>query len=719
MKQLSYTIEDSTIAEVLGVQNFSNDESAVLELIKNAYDAEANNLLIKINKDELIIFDDGVGMNFVDIEKHWMHVGKSDKEYCITDSNQKFRVLAGSKGVGRFALSRLGAKATIISHKANNDAVRWTTDWNESYIENIDVDFEHGTKIIISALREKWTKIKVKNLVDFISKTYNDDVMKISFESDEYSGEINRYFPIAEIGKNCLSAIDLKYDANNLKLHVEINSDEFIDEAKQYCKSIDINHYSTTLNIVDELITSKDIEIAFDLSDVTELTKLSHQLGSFCSSMLFNINISLSEKEKFLYKHYKLNEKVGSGVILYRNAFSISSYEGKKDWLGLSKRARKSPAAATHESGSWRVRDNQLLGKVEIDKKENAVLKDLSNRQGLEENIYFQLFVAIIHIGLKQFERYRQSIIRNINKKNKKNEKKNGSITAKILKNNSLLDSLNETEKKEFINELKQVKKEQKYFRIEQQDQESKYKYDVRILNVLSTSGLKAASIAHEMDGDRNAISEFTSNIIEALKEYQVWDTLNETDKTQVAYKNVPLLIEKNDKNNKKILVFMDTMLSEIEKQQFECKYQSVYDILSEIKTTWERDYSWITIALNSQQEDIVFNVAQDMVKVIFDNLILNSIQQNPKSNHLDLSISVIQDGDLLVFDYSDNGVGLIDKYKTDPRRILEVHESSRKDGHGLGMWIVNNTAVMSGGEVIDISGDKGFNIRFSLGGNV
>ena len=42
MEYLKYSIEDSTIVELLGVQNFSNDEAAVLELVKNAYDAGAS-----------------------------------------------------------------------------------------------------------------------------------------------------------------------------------------------------------------------------------------------------------------------------------------------------------------------------------------------------------------------------------------------------------------------------------------------------------------------------------------------------------------------------------------------------------------------------------------------------------------------------------------------------------------------------------------------------
>ena len=60
MEQLEYIIEDSTIAEVLGVQNFSNEESAVLELVKNAYDAQSPDIIVTISKTQIIIEDNGI-----------------------------------------------------------------------------------------------------------------------------------------------------------------------------------------------------------------------------------------------------------------------------------------------------------------------------------------------------------------------------------------------------------------------------------------------------------------------------------------------------------------------------------------------------------------------------------------------------------------------------------------------------------------------------------
>ena len=69
MEQLKYVIEDSTIAELLGVQNFTNDESAVLELVKNAYDAKAQSVNLEFTENTLIITDTGDGMSAADIKQ--------------------------------------------------------------------------------------------------------------------------------------------------------------------------------------------------------------------------------------------------------------------------------------------------------------------------------------------------------------------------------------------------------------------------------------------------------------------------------------------------------------------------------------------------------------------------------------------------------------------------------------------------------------------------
>lgn len=711
MEELKYVIEDSTIAELLGVQNFSTDEAAILELVKNAYDANALNLKIIFKNDELQIIDNGVGMNAEDIKKHWMHIGKSSKKYEIVDEKNNKRVQAGSKGVGRFALSRLGKSVCVKSKKTGCTGVIWRTDWNNSVLEENNTICDKGTDIIILGLREKWNKRRITNLCKYLEKTYFDTSMEINIVSGDYNETVPVHFPKAKVGINCRSNIILKF--NDGFLTTTVCSDEFETGAVKYCTDIDINKYEMKTDIVKEL---KGSEIAELLDD--DINFIIGKLGNFSAQFFFNLTSTNVDKEKFMYKYLDTPQSVESGIILYRNAFSISSYEGKKDWLGLGKRSRKSPAAASHPSGSWRVRENQMAGYVLIDKKENAVLQDMANRQGLDENIYYQLFIEIILVGIKEFERYRQSVIRKINVKNQQEEPKTTPVSDRVISKPTSVSEFTKDEAEQLAAEIKGYKEEGKQYQKDKEEVEARYRYDVRILNVLATTGLKASSIAHEMKNDRNAIFENYNNIVDALKEYGMWDTLNTIENTRKSYKNVPYLLKNNDDVGKKLITFMDTMLEEIEKKQFETKYQSVADILVASKLVWERDYAWLDIDI-LMDEDIVYQISEDMLQVIFDNLILNSVQQNENTQKLNVIIEVTEKNGFLKFRYGDNGKGLDAKYKTNPRKILEVHETTRVKGHGLGMWIVNNTCIMSGGEIQKIEGEDGFAIEFTLGGKI
>ena len=713
MEQLKYVIEDSTIAELLGVQNFTNKESAILELVKNAFDAKATELEIIIEKDKIIVKDNGEGMDADDIRKHWMHIGKSEKGYSVRDLHNVERVLAGSKGIGRFALARIGSLVELTSKKRNSSdkAVLWTTDWNKSLLKEKDLGFV-GTEIKIEGLRDKWNKSSVEKLNRYLSRTYNDSLMKIIVIFEDKSREIVKYFVEPKLGRNCTSIINLYYSSTDYKLKCTVTSDEFLPEASELCKGIDIGFSEIVVDMLSELEGNKEISIADE-----EMEEVLAQLGDFTAELYFSLKESSGiDNEKFLYKERVASDRYESGVILYRNSFSISSYDGTKDWIGLGKRSRKSPAAATHPTGSWRVRENQLSGKVVIDKKRNHFLEDLSNRQGLNENVYYEVFLKILETGISSFERYRQSIIKKINVKNKIEGESNKAIIDRVIRNPKVIKDLRQDEVTKFISEIKEFRKENVEFKKEILTTEERYKYDVRILNVLATSGLKATSIAHEMHNDRNTVADVCDAIISAMEEFGVWDIVNEEEKTKYAYSNIPRLIKKNQYVNSKVIAFMDTMLDEVKKSQFASKERDVKRLLDDLKSGWERDYAWIEILIELN-EDIFYLLSGDTLRVIFDNLILNSIQQNDNRSNLLISIKGRVDGEVLEFVYQDNGKGLAKKYIANPLRILEVHETSRENGHGLGMWIVNNTIIMSGGQIKEINGADGFMICFTIGG--
>lgn len=714
MEHLKYVVEDSTIAELLGVQNFTNKESAILELVKNSYDAQAPKVIIRFFNNELWIVDDGKGMDENDIRTNWMHVGKSEKGYSTTDEkSHKSRILAGSKGIGRFALARLGSHVTVYTKKIDSVPAKWETDWNESTLDEWEgkLTSPTGTKIVISGLRDKWTESSISKLADYLSITYNDTAMKIKILSEKKEYGVTRYFENPELGKNCVSKINLEYDSKNKTLTCDILSDEFQDKAQKYYPLSKLKHYKKAFDIISELESDQELEASSE-----ELSSLLEELGDFAAEFYFSLKSSTTkDAESFLYKYQSLPERYENGVVLYRNAFSISSYEGRKDWIGFGKRSRKSPAAATHPTGAWRVRENQISGKVIIDKLKNHNLKDLSNRQGLDENVYFQIFVKILVAGIAAFERYRQDIIKAIDVKNEVTPEQETTLINQIIRNPQSISTLTEQESKALAAELVSMQKTTEAYKDEKESTEERYRYDVRILNLFATSGLKATSIAHELKNDRNSISTNYSYIVEALKEFGFWDELSSSELTMYAYKNVPELLLRNKEINQKLLVFMDTMLDEAEKRKFEPNILNIASVMDFIKANWERDYIWLEICC-SVDDELQFRMAEDVLTVIFDNLILNSVQQNEQRSKLNITISVAEKGGNLQFSYHDDGNGLSQKYINDPKRILIVHETSRKNGHGLGMWIVNNTVQMTGGHILTIDGHNGFSMVFELG---
>lgn len=707
MENLKYIIEDSTIAELLGVQNFSTDEAAVLELVKNAYDANALNITLEFVDKALKITDDGNGMDLNDIKTHWMHIGKSNKGYNFIDSNNNVRVQAGSKGVGRFALARLGEDIELYSKKEQKDGVIWKTDWNKS---TLDIDYNvknKGTCILIKNLRERWTISRIKKLNTYLEKTYNDISMKIRIVAGKYDEFVNLHFPEPKPGENCRSHIMLKY--NEGELVISVSSNEFDNDATKYCTDINLNSYNNKVNIVDEFNGNRFEDILEN-----DLVCLLKKLGKFSANLFFNLNVTNYDKQKFLYKYLSTPESVESGVILYRNAFSISSFEGEKDWLGLGKRSRKSPAAASHPTGSWRVRENQVSGYVSIDKKENIVLQDLMNRQGIDENIYYRLFIQIILVGIKEFERYRQAIIREINKKNIGVEGTKEKISDKIVENPKNLDRLNDNDKKQLVDEIRLFRQDNKKLEKEKLDVEARYKYDVRILNTLATSGMKATSIAHEINNERNQMEPSYTFIVDALKKYNIWDVVNSPDNRRIACEDIPGLLENNHKAVEKILNFIDAILEKVEKKQFYAEYLNIKKVINQIVENWEKDYAWLNVDIDVDDE-IEFNISKDTFYTIFDNLILNSVQQNSNSDKLRIKIVINKKNNRLKICYSDDGKGLSKQYLNNPKIILEPHETSRENGHGLGMWIINNTINLQKGEVLSISSEHGFEFAFEL----
>jgi len=164
---------DARHVQQLGQQLVGDRVTAVSELIKNAYDADATRVVVEFetaNGGSLTVTDDGSGMALDDVVGRWMRIATDDKEVHAT-SPRFHRSRAGRKGIGRFAAQTLGRRLELRTKVANStDATVVVFDWDHDYATGRELGTvpnpwhteiapadRHGTTLSIQGLYDGWT----------------------------------------------------------------------------------------------------------------------------------------------------------------------------------------------------------------------------------------------------------------------------------------------------------------------------------------------------------------------------------------------------------------------------------------------------------------------------------------------------------------------------------------------------------------------------------
>lgn len=109
------------LMKTLGQELISSEAVAVVELVKNSYDADATKVLIRFpdtlekGKGTMEIIDNGKGMSLKIIQESWMELATNSKRGTIRRSKKFNRRFLGEKGVGRFAVARLADELELGS----------------------------------------------------------------------------------------------------------------------------------------------------------------------------------------------------------------------------------------------------------------------------------------------------------------------------------------------------------------------------------------------------------------------------------------------------------------------------------------------------------------------------------------------------------------------------------------------------------------------------
>jgi signal transduction histidine kinase len=211
------------LIRTIGDKLISGPEAAIIELVKNSYDADSASVDIKITpplhqknvitlpviKDgEIVITDDGHGMTYDEIIGIWLEPATDSKTKKSTSRSGKRQVL-GAKGVGRFATASLGKTIELTSIAFNNGILeksQLTLDWEVfetvKYLEDIDIninkcqllntDTKTGISIKVKNLNDIWGQERLKTLIQELRRlatpTMSDEFkFKISFDLESFT----------------------------------------------------------------------------------------------------------------------------------------------------------------------------------------------------------------------------------------------------------------------------------------------------------------------------------------------------------------------------------------------------------------------------------------------------------------------------------------------------------------------------------------------------
>ncbi|HLP52239.1 MAG TPA: ATP-binding protein [Chitinophagales bacterium] len=432
------------IKNIIGSELINNDNIAILELVKNSFDAGAKKVEItfknlKINDDKhvdlysdktskIIIMDRGVGMNEDDILNKWLNIAYSAKK----QKGEEFgRVMAGNKGIGRFSCDRLGSYLDIFSRK-NGDSkfVHLNVDWTKfdqsdekAEIQNIPVTvekitehqletrfqvkpFAQGTYIEISKLRSEWVTLKESK-----KKANNKKAIKLEWDAKHLS-DLKHYLeklinPNQVIGEENTFQIELKVPElrqEDKKNEEEDKLDLVINGPIQNKIFTSLSFKTTSIEVTIEVKNGMKIlktvlkDKGNDIYELEENIQENPDYNKIDSAFLVIYFLNPYAKQHFKRQTGMHSVNFGS-IHLFKNGFRISPYgdEGD-DWLGLEKRKGQ---------GTRRfLGTRDIVGRIELKDHSNS-FKEVTSREGLVQNDAFRVlkdtFYYTAHKRLEKF----------------------------------------------------------------------------------------------------------------------------------------------------------------------------------------------------------------------------------------------------------------------------------------------------------------------------
>nr|WP_081448799.1 ATP-binding protein [Geodermatophilus obscurus] len=410
------------LLHTIGTELISSERVAVMELVKNAYDADADRVVVRLigplreGTGCLQVLDDGHGMTADTVRGTWLEVATPHRARQRRSERRGRRVL-GEKGIGRFAAARLADHMLLVSRRAGEDVeVALELDWNDfrdpdKYLDEIrvgwwsrrpqaistaghaaniwsaagEVPSDHGTLIELSQLTSTWTQQDAYDLRRDLSRLVS---MRVPGTHQDFAIALVLEEAPAEWGE----------------LTGPVTSPAELERAPyKLIATVD------SAGIADILVTVAEVEHAVK-RDLGAAAPAWFPSGGSIPCGPFSMEVRVWDRDREAMTRQAGTDLTprefgrllddASGVSVYRDGFRVLPFgEPGDDWLGLDKRRINNP--------SLRVSNNQVVGEVFITHEENPGLRDQTNREGLIEGPAYDALVGAVVDVINELEQRR------------------------------------------------------------------------------------------------------------------------------------------------------------------------------------------------------------------------------------------------------------------------------------------------------------------------
>ncbi len=496
------------IVRQLGGELVPDDITALMELVKNAYDADSPYVRININTKEsygdeklkypnnkgyIIIEDGGFGMNETVILKSWLTISYSQKradENNVKPKTPLGRTPLGDKGLGRLSTQRLADCCEIFTCTDGSiEKLHVAFDWREFdkadqlskvpvFFDRIPTSQSKGTKLILTNLHRPstWEGDELAALKGQLSQLISPFVENRPFQVYmTVNGEsINIVQEFADLINVSLANYSFTFDGKVLEISGTIKAPKLIgnnaeskDNYRVYIESDNgkkfANYFLAKKNDSTCFIPKDGGILAFKkrlsiLSDVPGLKILDGKKcdpGSFHGNIYdFSLNNNKEGDESIFnsFSEYKAFIKSQTGIKIYRDGFSVFPYGlGDNDWLGLR-------TGTTSGSSFYGLRSDNTVGFFAISEGVNSNLKDKTDRTGFIKNEYSDNFFVLAKRIVDESNSFVERIRRTYNEYIKENKQTSSKIKT-ISEAYSLMNDAGKTSV-EIYESIEPIKKE-------------------------------------------------------------------------------------------------------------------------------------------------------------------------------------------------------------------------------------------------------------------